>query len=210
MIKAVLFDVDGVLVDAFDANLKFFQDILVKAGYPLPAKEQFPKNFHLTMFDTIKMLTKSTSEEEVQRMWEIGNTREVPYRIDLMKIPQNRNAAIRTLSKMYRLGIVTSRIRNGVFDFPEAAKIQKYFSTAIAYEDTSNHKPNPEPLLLAAKQMNVAPNDVVYIGDVDDDIQAARAAGMKVIIYSKTPFDTPDGYTSSFKALPKLIKSLHG
>jgi pyrophosphatase PpaX len=210
MIKAVLFDIDGVLIDSFDANLKFYQDLFTAAGYPPITRVQFLQLFHATMFDVIKTVTKSPSEKEVQRIWKMGNSRAVPYPVDLMKVPRDINETIQRLSKIYRLGIVTSRVRNGVFEFPKLASLQQYFSLVVAYEDTTNHKPHPEPLLFAAKQMKITPDEIVYIGDLDNDIQAASAAGMKVIIYSKTPFDSADGYTNSFKELPNVIKRLHG
>jgi phosphoglycolate phosphatase-like HAD superfamily hydrolase len=40
MIKAVLFDIDGVLLDSFETNLKFFQDLLTKAGHRPPTREE--------------------------------------------------------------------------------------------------------------------------------------------------------------------------
>ena len=86
--------------------------------------------------------------------------------------------------------------------------MQKYFRVAISYQDTINHKPHPEPLLLATKKLKVEPEESVYIGDVENDIKAGKAAGMKVIIYSKNQFSNADLCTSSFKKLPELIASL--
>ena len=59
MIKAVIFDIDGVLLDSFEANLKFFQDLMIKFGYLPPTKEEVPPIFHLNMWDAIRSLTKS-------------------------------------------------------------------------------------------------------------------------------------------------------
>ena len=78
----------------------------------------------------------------------------------------------------------------------------------VAYEDTENHKPHPEPLLLAAKSLNVSPEECVYIGDVENDLIAGRAAGMKVIIYAKEAILGADAQTASFKELPQLIQKL--
>jgi pyrophosphatase PpaX len=210
MIKAVLFDVDGVLIDSFDANFKFCHDLLFKAGYRNLTREMYFSMYHLTLTDVIKEATKSSSEKEIQRIWEMGNKRIIPYPLHLLTLHNGVKRTIQKLYKTYPLGIVTSRIKNAVYEFPKLAALQQYFSTMIAYEDTTNHKPHPEPLLFAVRQLKVKPSETVYIGDMESDIQAAKAAGMKVIIYSKTPFDSSDGYTSSFKELPKVIKTLHG
>src|SRR3989338_6819123 len=185
MIKAVIFDIDGVLLDSFEANLKFFQDLMVKTGHIAPTREEYKPAFHLSMMEAIKFLSKSTSEAETERIWEIGRSRNVEYDLELLKMPKGAEKTIDKLSKHYLLGIVTSRIRESVFESPDLNKLKDYFKVAVSYQDTQNHKPHPEPLLLASKKIGVNPGECVYIGDVENDIIAARAAGMKAVIFSK-------------------------
>lgn len=208
MIKAVIFDIDGVLLDSFEANLKFFQDLMERFGHRAPTREEFPEIFHLTLWDTIKFVTKLVSKEEIRKIWEAGRSREVAYHIELLVMPEAAESVITILSKNYRLGIVTSRVSEAIYEAPQLARLKKYFSATVSYQDTVNHKPHPEPLLLAAQKLGVKPEESVYIGDVRNDITAAKAAGMKVIIYSKNQFDDADACTPSFRALPGLVMSL--
>lgn len=208
MIKAVIFDIDGVLLDSFAANFKFYSDLMTFSGYKPPTREKFKPFFHFAMMDAIKALTKSTSDKENKEIWEIGRSRKVEYHTELLKMPEKTEETIENLSKKYSLGIVTSRVREAVYEAPSLAKLCKYFKVAISYQDTTNHKPHPEPLLLAAKKLRVKPEECIYIGDVENDIKAGKAAGMKVIIYSKKQFDTADACTTSFAKLPEIIKSL--
>jgi pyrophosphatase PpaX len=208
MIKAVIFDIDGVLLDSFEANLKFYQDLMIKAGYRPPTREEFPPIFHLSMMDAIKVLTKSDSEEEIKRIWELGKSRAVEYPMDLLAMPEGTEEVIRILSKNYLLGIVTSRIKESVFEVPKLVKFKDYFKEVVCYQDTVNHKPDPEPLLLAAKKLDISPGEAVYIGDVENDIIAGKAAGMKVVIYSRNQFVTADVCVSEFTKLPEAIKNL--
>lgn len=208
MIKAVIFDIDGVLLDSFEANLKFFQDLMVKFGYPPPTREEFPPIFHLNMWDAIKALTKSDSEEEIRKIWEAGGSGEVVYPTELLNMPEGTEEVIKILSKNYLLGIVTNRIRNSVWEFSKLAEFKEYFRTIVSYEDTVNHKPDPDPLLLAAKRLSVQPEEAVYIGDVENDVKAGKAAGMKVIVYSQDKIPGADTYATSFKELPELMVSL--
>lgn len=53
--------------------------------------------------------------------------------------------------------------------------------TLVTMEDTARHKPDPEPLLLAARLLDVAPADAVYVGDAVVDVLAAQAAGMQAV-----------------------------
>ncbi len=210
MIKAVIFDIDGVLLDSFEANLKFFQNLMTAAGYRPPTREEFPSLFHLSMMDVIKKLTNARSEEEIMRVFKLGESREVDYPIELLNTPDGTDETIKALSEDYLLGIVTSRIRKSVYESPKLARLEQYFSAAVAYEDTDNHKPHPDPLLLAANKLGVKPSECVYVGDVENDVKAARAAGMKSLIFSKNKISGADAETADFKAIPVLIKVLAG
>lgn len=209
MIKCVLFDVDGVLIDSFEANLKFYQDLLSKNGYNPPTREAYSSMHHMPMTDVIRVVTKSEDEKEVVRIWEMARDRIVPYPYNLLAYPQQYESVLEELRKKYILGIVTSRIRGGVFRLPQLAKFEEYFKTAVYYEDTVKHKPHPDPLLLAANRLNIKPGEAVYIGDMATDVEAAKAAGMKVIIYSKKSLPKADINTSEFTKLPDLVKSLN-
>jgi HAD superfamily hydrolase (TIGR01662 family) len=208
MIKAVIFDIDGVLIDSFEANFKFYQDLMAKTNYPLPSRKDFPKYFHLSLMDAIRVFTKSKDEKEIKRIWNIGRERKVKYDLNLLRYADNLPEVIEELSRKYLLGIVTNRQKEAVFEAPELEKLKKHFKVVICYQDTINHKPHPEPLFLAAKKLKVKPEECVYVGDVENDIKAGKAAGMKVIIYSKEQFVTADICTTSFEKLPEIIESL--
>jgi HAD superfamily hydrolase (TIGR01509 family) len=204
--RAVIFDIDGVLLDSFEENLRFFQDLLSKAGYPPPSREQFPELFHLSMMSVLRKLLPS--EEEVGRVFAMGESLDVDYPAELSKMPAHAKEVIAELKKKYLLGIVSSRIRNSIFEAPALADVKEYFDVVVCYEDTVHHKPHPEPLLFAAKQLGVEPRDVVYIGDVVNDYQAAKAAGMKFILYAERRLHQVDLCTYSFKELPRIISAL--
>jgi HAD superfamily hydrolase (TIGR01549 family) len=208
MIKAILFDIDGVLLDSFEANLKFFQNLMIKSGYKPPTKKEFNPHFHLSMMDAIKVLSKSTSEEEIKRIWKMGASREVPYDVSLLKMPECIEDVIKSLSKQFSLGIVTSRQRKSVFEAPTLAKLKKYFKVVISYEDTLNHKPHPDPLILAAKKLGLKNSECVYVGDTENDLKAAKSAGMKIVVFSKVKLNEADVCTYSFKDLPSIIDKL--
>jgi len=63
VIKAIIFDVDGVLIDSFKANLKFNQDLMKSTGYPPPTRQNYKKMFHLSLLDLIKTWTKSKNNK---------------------------------------------------------------------------------------------------------------------------------------------------
>jgi beta-phosphoglucomutase-like phosphatase (HAD superfamily) len=209
MIKAVIFDVDGVLIDSYEANFQFYRRLFNLAGYKPPTREKFSSLFPLTMEKVIKMVTNSSSDEEIKRIWLMGKNRVVPYPYELIKLPDNLDIVINKLKEKYLLSIVTSRIRGGIFKIPQMAKYEKDFKVVIYFEDTLKHKPDPEPLLLAVNKLHIKSEEAIYIGDTKVDIQASRSAGMKIILYSKTQIKGVDAFTSEFSQIPALIESLN-
>lgn len=182
MIKAILFDIDGVLVDSSEANISFKQMLFKKAGYDDFDKE-LHNSFHKPLRQVIEEVLRSKntySDEEVQRIFELAldpSIREVDkfkFSPDLIKILEN-------LHKKYTLGIVTSRIRYGVDEIFKLQPIEKYFDVVVSFDDVDNYKPHPEPLEKALVKLNLQPDEAIYIGDSDTDILAAHAIGMPSI-----------------------------
>jgi len=207
VIKAVIFDIDGVLIDSFEANLLYFQDLMPRAGYNAPTRKEYIPLFSKSLLDVIKILTRSQSEEEVKRIWDLGASREIPYNVGLVTMPKRSDVTIKKLSEKYLLGIVTSRIRGYAFEVPKLADLRDYFKVSVTYEDTAKHKPDPEPLLLAAEKLGVKPDEIVYVGDAASDVKAAKAAGMKMVAFPKE-LEGADAFTDSFEKLPELISAL--
>lgn len=207
MIKAILFDVDGVLIDSFDANLKFFQDLLLTGGYKPLTKEEFIPLVHLPMYDVIKIITIA-SDEKVYKLWEIGKNDKNIYPYHLLKMPPYAEEVVKELGKNYVLGLVTSRVREKIYTIPLLARLNGYFKIAVGYQDTKNHKPDPEPLIFACKKLGFKPEEVIYIGDQESDVIAAKSAKIKIIFLSKIKNKNADINIKSFKQLIDAIESL--
>lgn len=208
MIKAVLFDVDGVLLNSFEANLKFLNDLMTMFGKVGPTREEYKNIFHSTLIDVIKIYTKGLSEEEIKVIYAMAMSSEMNYDTSLVSTPERIEETIHTLQKSYRLGIVTSREQEAVFEGPFPEELKKCFEVIVAYEDTKNHKPSPDPLILAAQRLGLNPVECVYVGDTRTDIIAAQEAGMKCILYGTSEPVKPDASTVVFGDLPEVIKNL--
>jgi pyrophosphatase PpaX len=208
MIKAVLFDIDGVLLDSFEANLKAHQDLMIQVGHQPPTREEFKTMFHLSMLDTIRKTTGLVSEEEIERIWTLGQDR-THYPYNLIKMAEDVPSTIKILHEKFILGLVTSRMTEGIFLVPQLNNLKHFFQTVVAFEDVTHHKPDPEPLLLAVQRLGVEPSEAIYIGDAHTDFQAAKAAGMKFIMYNNEKIQGADYYVSSFTGLLEVLLPTH-
>lgn len=207
MIKGVLVDIDGVLLDSFESNLDFFQDFMKKIGREPPTAEEFTSLFHLTLRDIIKNLTGLTDKnaDEIDSLCHRAEVEDFGTKPEILS--EGVEETIKELSKSYSLAIVTSREKIFVYQ-PPLDILKPYFKVAISREDTQTHKPSPEPLLLAAGKLGLSPKECVYVGDVEADYIAASAAGMKFILFSKEHLPGVGVATSNFSSIPVLLKTL--
>lgn len=80
-----------------------------------------------------------------------------------------------------RLGIVTAKRRETVELAFARLPLAHLFETVVGGDETERHKPDPEPLLLAAERLGVKPLETAYVGDSPFDVRAAKAAGMHAV-----------------------------
>lgn len=206
MIKAVIFDVDGVLVDSFDVNYKYFQNIFERSGYEMVTKDEYRDMFHISRNDMIRLIANNPDPEEMERILKIE--KEVPYPIEEMKLTSGSDAIIKEFAKKYRLAIVTGRNERGTEDYLKYSGLGKYFETVVHYEHYENPKPHPEPIRIALSRLNLTPEEAVYIGDAESDFQSATAAGTKFILHADKHIDGVRHQTFNFRELPDLVGQL--
>lgn len=75
------------------------------------------------------------------------------------------------------LALVTNKPTPFVAPILASLDIAKYFTVVIGGDDVKNKKPHPEPLLMVAEKLGLAPAELLFVGDSRNDIQAAKAAG---------------------------------
>lgn len=206
MIKAVIFDIDGVIVDSREANTVLYQDILEKAGYPRPSKEDVLDHFHVPLKATIASLAETKDQAEIDRIAEFVHEPEM-RKGHLYIFPGKLEHVLEELQQNYKLAVVTSRIRLGVDHVFDEKEISHFFESVIAFEDYDNPKPHPEPLEKAIDQLKIKAEEAIYIGDSHTDIDAAEAIGMHSIHLSDDPHDKASVVIKDFSEIPVAIKS---
>lgn len=81
-----------------------------------------------------------------------------------------------------RWGIVTNKPRRFTVPIVAALQLQQRAAAVISGDDAPQPKPSPQTLLLACERMQIDPQSVLYIGDAERDVQAGNAAGMKTLV----------------------------
>ncbi|MBL8061991.1 MAG: HAD family hydrolase [Anaerolineales bacterium] len=88
---------------------------------------------------------------------------------------------LKQLHRRYPMSVVSARDERGTLAFLEQYDLRKYFDIVITGLSAEHTKPYPDPILLAAKKMNVAPENCLMIGDTTVDIRAGKAAGAQTV-----------------------------
>ncbi|MEY9850239.1 phosphoglycolate phosphatase-like HAD superfamily hydrolase [Streptacidiphilus sp. BW17] len=175
MRQAVLFDLDGVLVDSRAAQLATL------AGYATSALDR-----RIAVADLPAVAATTPREHVLASLGFTGAINEVGW--DAATATASLGTSLfpfvtGTLAALQEsgvaTGIVTLRSRRRV-GWLLPADVLDLIDTIVCYEDAAP-KPAPDGLLLALGRLGVAPRDAVFVGDMDTDVHAARAAGVRVI-----------------------------
>ncbi len=210
LIKTVLFDVDGVLVDSKDANFAWLSSVITEFGYPKPKKEDYEAAFGMDRHDTLKALTKENSEARIRQLAALARSKNDSFPLEMLKVRAGEVEVLEKLSKAYKLGIVTSSSARSVRRLFAIADIRKLFAAVVTRDDYGEPKPSPEPLLVALKKLGISPENAVYIGDTSIDVIAGHAAGIKVISYSEGGLEGAEANVSTFEEIPHALEKLDG
>jgi HAD superfamily hydrolase (TIGR01509 family) len=172
--KAVLFDMDGVLVDSIESWRKALNHALEKYNMDKISKEVFIKKYwgH-DLYDNLKRNNLPLK---------VGMFCNKVYseHLEDVKIYPNVKEVLEKLSK-YPKCVITNTPCDCTKQILETFDIAKYFDFIFTSDDVKLAKPDPEIVLLACKKLELEPKDVVLVGDTDSDIAAGHAAGCKVI-----------------------------
>lgn len=171
----ILFDMDGTLIDTVPFIVESFQHTFdrhhikgvseehIKAGIGTPLETYF-KQF--TQADTKDLLETYTKYNELWMNQAIAIFLGIPYML----------ARLRALP--VKTGVVTAKRRVSAMLTLGVFELENCFDVIVTKEDTRNHKPHPEPILLGMKQLGLAdPARILYVGDSIHDIRSAHAAG---------------------------------
>ena len=172
--SAILFDMDGVLVDSLDAWWKALNQALKKYGYDEVTRDEFIKKYwgH-DLFDNLKTMNAPL---------ELGlfcNKVYVRYVEDVEIYPETKNVLQRL--SMYRKSVITNTPRDSAFRILDKFDIRRFFEYVLTSDDVSRSKPDPEIVLKSCELLKVDPESVVLVGDTPSDVIAGRKAGCKVV-----------------------------
>ena len=188
MIEAVVFDLDGVLLDTEELWDEARREIAAERGGRWRPDAQrammgmSSPEWSRYMHDVIGLPDppERISDEVVERLAEL-------YRRQLPLI-DGAVEAVRRIGARWPLGIASSSNRPLIDLFLELTGTQKLFRTTVSSEEVAHGKPDPDVYLEAAARLEVAPDRCAAIEDSENGIRSARSAGMRVVAIPNSLF----------------------
>jgi len=202
--RAVLWDLDGTLVDSADLHWISWRDTLSAAGVTI-TYEQFLDSFGQKNDRILRgWLPNGAPADDIRR---IGDAKEAEYRRlarahGLTPLPGAADWLARLRAAGWEQAIASSAPRENVEVMLDALGLRGYFEVMTAAEDVSAGKPDPQVFLAASSRLGIPPPSCVVVEDAAAGIEAARRAGMRSVGVSRTERLDADIVVSSLLDLP--------
>ena len=175
-LAAVLFDWDGTLVDSAEASYRCYVRLFDSFGIGFD-RARFERTYSPNWQRTYEAVGLAREHwPEADRRWLEHYGRERTH-----LLPGSREALARVERAGVAQGVVTSGDRSRVSRELAELEVEAYFETVVYGGDTERRKPHPEALLLALARMGVTPDRAAYVGDSPEDVEMARAAGVRAV-----------------------------
>lgn len=207
MIKGVIFDLDGVIVDTEPLHELCEKQVLKKYRVKV-SRDLFEKVKGLSDADAFHFYVSHFKIDEHPSLL-IDKKMQIYMR--LLKQKARLYPGFKTLAKQckqkFKVGLATSSSKQSVYALLRHFDIKQYFDALVTAEDVRLTKPYPDPYLKIAEKLHIKPNQCLVIEDTVHGITAAKTAGAKCIAVSTT-FSRKKLEETSVDGVVKSLKDL--
>ena len=182
MVKAVIFDIDGTLIDSVDLHARAWQEAFAHFG------KQF--DFERVRYQIGKggdqLLPVFLSEEEIEKFGDElteyrGELFKREYLPRVVAFPRVRELFERILRDGKRIALASSAKKEELSEYKRIANIEDLVEEEASSDDAEKSKPHPDIFEAALAELGVEPSDAIVVGDTPYDAEAARKAGVRTI-----------------------------
>lgn len=207
---AVIFDMDGVMVQTAPQHFAAWRQVFAEMGREF-SKEEFRATFGRRNQEILRhILGDGISEVQVEVL---GRKKEEHYRALVRGEVEAAPGFIPLLEALrdneFKIAVGTSAPRQNVELILDVLSVRERLDVVVTAEDVDRGKPDPETFLLAAQRCNIEPKGCVVFEDSVAGIEAARAAGMRCIGVGRPDISQADLMVDSLaKVTIPLVRSL--
>lgn len=183
MTKVILFDLDGVLIDATEWHYEALNRALALFGYTISRFE------HLSSYNglpTRRKLEMLTVEKGLPRALHplISQAKQIYTREEILTkcraVFEREYMVARLKREGWRLGVCSNSIRDTAELMLVQSGIRPAFELVLTNEDVTHHKPDPEVYLTALRRLGLSADEAIAVEDAPPGIESATKAGLRV------------------------------
>ena len=206
LIKAIIFDMDGVLIDAKEWHYEALNNALSKFGYEISRHDHLVTYDGLPTRDKLQMLT--LQDGLPLSLHKFLNELKQKYTMQLIHekcapVYSHQYALSRLNSEGYLISVASNSIRMTIDTMMMKSRLEGYLAFVLSNEDVSNGKPDPEIYHRSISMHSVLPEECVIIEDNPHGIAAAKASGAHVLEVDST-------LDVNYWNIKKFIESIEG
>lgn len=204
--KVYLFDFDYTLANSEVGIVKCFELLMQQESYPLRSRDEIKRTIGLPMNEALSMLTGENNIDKIQELKDKYTVFADLYMTENTHLYADTKKVLQNLKKQgAKIAIISSKTRRRIMQTLVRDKIDDLVEFVIGSEDKYAYKPAPDGILEAIKRLNIAKNEVIYIGDNIVDAQAAQNANVAFAAVL-----TGNNTSEDFKKYPfiKVMKNL--
>ncbi len=179
MLKAVIFDLDGTLIDSTEPILSGYEYTFAQLDLPVPDRQAVLDTIGAPLEVQVPMLTTACTAEEFSSIYRPYYNEHAPGLTVLL--PGAKEALDAFAEAGLKIGFATSKKREVSEMLLEHLGVLHHFESCVGPYEVENPKPHPEPLYVSAKNLNLTVEELAFVGDMHFDIHCAQAAGVRAI-----------------------------
>ena len=193
MLKAIIFDFDGVIADTEPLHLKAFQLTLKENGIELSDEDYFENYLAYDDKTLFKELLKDRNYEHNEAQISDFMNRKSEHFENVLKgnilVLEGVPEFISTIRGKYPLAIGSGALRSEIIDILESGGLREHFEIIVSADEVINCKPDPQVFIETLRRLNnldsvsekISPQECLVIEDSTSGIKAAHSAGMKCL-----------------------------
>ena len=220
-VAAVIFDLDGTLIDSIDIYFSIVEKALERLNLPGVSRDRILAAAESEDFKWELVLPQDVlnrKEEIIDEAWAVIDEIAPQMFADNLDLIQGADGIVEKLSSNgLKIGLVTSTQRRYLETKMQPLKnvgVDTLFEVIITSDDVENRKPAPDPLIACARRLDLKPGNCVYVGDTATDIKAGKAAGMRTVgvltgfdDYEALETENPDAIVNDIQNLLEVIQA---
>ena len=187
MLKLVIFDCDGVIINSEDAILQYYDNVLIGAGYPsIDRDDKYTMSGVLSMSD--KDIMRLLSNDDVDKLDKLYQSVKQIYKPNEYGNIVLSDGLKELLDKLKRNKIKLAVLTNRGSSLPSLLQhfgVYEYFDKLITAADVTVPKPDPEGLNCILRHFKISKEEAVFIGDAEPDYFAAKSGKVQFYSYRK-------------------------